>query len=64
MILPQEVGHRVDQPSAGLLVHVTSSGVDVAVTSVERGDDCILSLLSVGCLVHTEGDLRNLMAIV
>ena len=36
----------------------------MAITSVECSDDCILRLLSVGCLVHTEGNLRDLMAVV
>lgn len=36
----------------------------MAITSVERGDDGILSLLPIRCLIHTEGNLRDLVAIV
>ena len=36
----------------------------MAIPGVERGDDCILGLLSVGCLVHTKSNLRDLMAVV
>jgi len=36
----------------------------VAITGIERSDDRILSFLPVRCLVHTKGNLRDLMAVV
>lgn len=36
----------------------------MAITGIERGDDRILGLLSVGCLVHTKSNLRNLVTVV
>jgi hypothetical protein len=36
----------------------------VAITGIKCGNDSILSLLSVRCLVHTKGNLRDLVAVV
>ena len=36
----------------------------MAITGIECGDDCILRLLSVGCFVHTKGNLRDLVAVI
>jgi len=54
----------LDCAAASFLVHVTGGGVDVSVAGVERGDDGVFCFLAVGCLVHAEGDLRNLVAVV
>lgn len=53
-----------DGTSASLLVGITGSGVDMAVAGVKSGSDGILSLLAVGSLVDTEGDLRDGGAVV
>lgn len=53
-----------DGTTASLLVGVTGSRVDVTVAGVEGGGDGILSLLAVGGLVDTQGDLGDHVAIV
>lgn len=53
-----------DSTTASLLVGVAGSGVDVTVAGVKGGSDGILSLLAVGGLVDTEGDLGDLVAVV
>lgn len=50
--------------AASLLVGVSGCRVDVAVSGIEGGDDSLLSLLAVGGLVDTEGNLGNLVAVV
>ena len=62
--IPQENEELYDKPPASFFIHVTSSRVDMAITSVKRGDDRILSLLPVRCLVYTKGNLGNLMAVI
>lgn len=53
-----------DSIATSLLVGIAGSRVDVAVAGIEGSSDGILSLLTVGSLVDTEGNLGNGVAVV
>lgn len=53
-----------DGTTASLLVGISGSRVNVAVAGIQSGGDGILSLLAVGGLVNTQGDLGDGVTVV